>query len=282
MARKNLYTCTSAEWARVVDALAAMKRSGVYDTFTRRHHHAMMQASLLPGETGTRRNVAHRGPGFLPWHRQALLDFEAALQAADGGATPLRLPYWPWQADGSGWRTAKVWTYVGGNGSSSRSWRVPNGPFAGWTSTIWNGSTFASRAGVKRQFASSGAMPAISSTTMGVTGYDAAPWNEFSSTSTSFRWRFESSHNSVHNLVGGDMSSGTSPNDPLFWLHHANVDRVWAEWQARHGTATYEPRGAGPAPHNLDDEMPFLATSGVTPADVLDFRAIGVAYDTVR
>ncbi len=27
--------------------------------------------------------------------------------------------------------------------------------------------------------------------------------------------------------------------------------------------------------------MPFLATAGVTPADVLDFRALGTAYDTV-
>lgn len=25
----------------------------------------------------------------------------------------------------------------------------------------------------------------------------------------------------------------TSPADPIFWLHHANLDRVWWSWQAR-------------------------------------------------
>ncbi len=282
MARRNLYALSSAEWSRVTSALQAIKRSGVYDEFTRRHQRAMMEPSLLPGETGTRRNAAHRGPCFLPWHRQALHELERALRAVDGATPALELPYWPWHGDGSGWRTAKIWNLVGGNGSSSHSWRVTNGPFAGWTSVIWTGSAFASRAGIKRQFASSGSMPGISSTTMAVASYDASPWNEFSSTSNSFRWAFERSHNSVHNLVGGDMTSGTSPNDPLFWLHHCNIDRVWAEWQVRHGLTSYKPSTGGPAPHNLHDVLPFLGTQGVTPADVLDFRALGTAYDTVR
>ncbi len=44
-----------------------------------------------------------------------------------------------------------------------------------------------------------------------------------------------SPHNNAHNLVGGDgghMGNGMSPLDPIFWLHHCNVDRLWAEWQA--------------------------------------------------
>lgn len=40
-------------------------------------------------------------------------------------------------------------------------------------------------------------------------------------------------HNPVHNLIGGAMSSIlTSPRDPLFWVHHANIDRLWAAWVA--------------------------------------------------
>jgi hypothetical protein len=31
------------------------------------------------------------------------------------------------------------------------------------------------------------------------------------------------------------MAGDFSPNDPLFWLHHANVDRLWAIWQTMPG-----------------------------------------------
>lgn len=38
-------------------------------------------------------------------------------------------------------------------------------------------------------------------------------------------------HNGVHNWIGGDMRDTTrSPRDPIFFLHHANVDRVWQSW----------------------------------------------------
>ncbi len=38
-------------------------------------------------------------------------------------------------------------------------------------------------------------------------------------------------HNAVHRAVGGNMALPNSPSDPLFFLHHANIDRIWAEWQ---------------------------------------------------
>ncbi|KAJ8696077.1 hypothetical protein PTI98_005975 [Pleurotus ostreatus] len=25
-----------------------------------------------------------------------------------------------------------------------------------------------------------------------------------------------------------------APNDPLFWMHHAMIDKVWSEWQSKH------------------------------------------------
>jgi hypothetical protein len=41
-------------------------------------------------------------------------------------------------------------------------------------------------------------------------------------------------HNAVHNLVGGTMGNPyISPLDPLFFCHHANVDRIWAGWQKK-------------------------------------------------
>jgi tyrosinase len=43
-------------------------------------------------------------------------------------------------------------------------------------------------------------------------------------------------HNNIHNAVGGGfgfMSELMAPVDPIFWLHHANVDRLWDLWTRR-------------------------------------------------
>jgi tyrosinase len=43
-------------------------------------------------------------------------------------------------------------------------------------------------------------------------------------------------HNVIHNLVGGPTGWMSDPNlaarDPAFWLHHANIDRLWNVWKA--------------------------------------------------
>ncbi|AFY55832.1 tyrosinase family protein [Rivularia sp. PCC 7116] len=90
-------------------------------------------------------------------------------------------------------------------------------------------------------------------------------------------------HNLIHALVGGgfvdqppDLSDlnppaepppleivGTmnnvpgSPNDPVFWLHHSNVERLWAEWQnnGRQGSEFYAELGTQPQGHDLNDRM---------------------------
>lgn len=43
----------------------------------------------------------------------------------------------------------------------------------------------------------------------------------------------ESTHNTVHNSICGTMCNlDVSAFDPIFWLHHTNVDRIGALWQA--------------------------------------------------
>ncbi|MBC7502467.1 MAG: tyrosinase family protein [Herminiimonas sp.] len=51
---------------------------------------------------------------------------------------------------------------------------------------------------------------------------------------------FESSverkpHDPVHDIIGGVMTTMQSPFDPIFWLHHANIDRLWVAWVAAGG-----------------------------------------------
>jgi tyrosinase len=41
-------------------------------------------------------------------------------------------------------------------------------------------------------------------------------------------------HNQVHNNIGGWMPSPASPRDPIFFMHHCNIDRIWAVWNLHH------------------------------------------------
>jgi len=91
-------------------------------------------------------------------------------------------------------------------------------------------------------------------------------------------------HAGGHRTVGGDMvDPWSSPSDPLFYLHHANLDRVWARWQAA------DPRGrqfqvAGPiAPRTpVLGPWPYPPPPGnVTLDQVLDLSSLG-AGDAAR
>lgn len=43
-------------------------------------------------------------------------------------------------------------------------------------------------------------------------------------------------HGAVHVAVGGRMGHPNSAGlDPIFWLHHANIDRLWSSWLAQPG-----------------------------------------------
>jgi tyrosinase len=57
-------------------------------------------------------------------------------------------------------------------------------------------------------------------------------------------------HNTVHRLVGGFMGDPRLAGlDPLFWLHHSNIDRLWQAWMSTAGkTMVRDPRWLnGPA-----------------------------------
>ncbi|PQE14942.1 hypothetical protein CJF32_00002481 [Rutstroemia sp. NJR-2017a WRK4] len=56
---------------------------------------------------------------------------------------------------------------------------------------------------------------------------------------------FESPHGSVHVAIGGQYGHMSqlsySAFDPIFWLHHANVDRLFAMWQAIYPNVYLQP-----------------------------------------
>lgn len=62
-----------------------------------------------------------------------------------------------------------------------------------------------------------------------------------------FSKNLESIHDLVHVDVGGDMADiTTAAFDPIFWLHHCNVDRLMAMYQASHPNTYLAPEPRSP------------------------------------
>ncbi|GGO85395.1 tyrosinase MelC2 [Wenjunlia tyrosinilytica] len=270
--RKNQATLTSTEKRAFVNALLALKRSGRYDSFVTTHNEFITSDS----DNGDR--VGHRSPSFLPWHRRFLIQFEEALQSVDSSVT---LPYWDWTDD----RTAasSMWApdFLGGTGRSLDG-QVITGPFAA-SSGNWPINVRVDGRSFLRRSLGGGGRPlptrAEVDSVLAMPTYDTAPWN---SASDGFRnhlegWRGVNLHNRVHVWIGGQMGTGVSPNDPVFWLHHCFIDKLWADWQRRHPDSGYLPTGGTPNVVDLHDTM--RPWNDVSPQDMLDHTA-HYTYDT--
>jgi hypothetical protein len=83
-------------------------------------------------------------------------------------------------------------------------------------------------------------------------------WNGFRS-GIEFGWGL---HGSVHGAVGGIMGTYNSPKDPVFFLHHTFIDKIWADWQ------TISPAHVTAYSGSATTAMPGMGS--VKPADVLD------------
>lgn len=312
--RKNVLHLTDQEKRKYVTAVLALKEKGVYDRYVAwhaagggfqtppggdrpaerpAHQHgnpsAKNVAENLHGSHGDIRNAAHMGPAFLPWHRDFLWRFERDLQKIDPSVT---IPYWDWATDSEmeDPSASPIWSndFMGGNGNRRREFLVTEGPFAvgQWEVIDEQGNP---AGGLRRNFAASEPVATLPtkedvSEVLKVTPYDSPPWDTTSN--PSFRNQLEGFidgpqlHNRVHGWVGGHMGSvPTSPNDPVFFLHHANVDRIWVMWKILNRNERYLPRRGGPYSHNLHDPMFPWDT---TPKDMINHRKLGYIYDMER
>jgi tyrosinase len=136
----------------------------------------------------------HGNPRFLPWHRIYLVRLEELLQMVD---PTVCIPYW----------------------KSSEEQAFPSW-LLGFTPTV---NLLTGPHTITRNIGAFAILPntvAVGSV-MG------------NNTFNTFAPALEGVHNSGHVWVGGSMLLiPTAPADPVFWMHHAEIDRLWAEWQA--------------------------------------------------
>ncbi|KAJ2994953.1 hypothetical protein HDV02_001182, partial [Globomyces sp. JEL0801] len=182
--------------------------------------------------------VGHGSASFLPWHRLMLAYHDAFLKSECKYTGPMA--YWDWTADSQAPELSSIWdnTYGFGGNGDARTGCIP-GPFAS--------TRKGDRTCIQRRW--DGPTNGKGSPLFGAQ-YSPVQIQQIMTSKTydEFRRNLEGMpHNSVHNAIGGEMrGTSTSVNDPIFFLHHRNVDRLWYVWQTQNKALanTYGGRGA--------------------------------------
>ncbi|KAK3348902.1 tyrosinase-like protein [Lasiosphaeria hispida] len=207
----------------------------------------------------------HQSACFLPWHRYTLFTFEKVLKNHCGFRG--QIPYWDWTLDWMNLANSTIFdsdTGFGGDGDANgpetfgEGRCVTTGPFTDLRPIIYNHTLV--RHCLSRGFRygnASGILPGRSYSPEKIG--DIVRRNNY----THFIRGVEGVlHNTLHSLIRGDFKAMTAANDPLFFVHHAQLDRLWWKWQQDHPqTRLAEYRGfhmfnsTGEA--SLDDTLMF-------------------------
>ncbi len=161
---------------------------------------------------------------FFPWHRLQLTAFEAIVRHLTN-APSFSLPYWdarehqtipPVFFD----RSSPLWV-------ENRAATSATNLGALWDRLVSN--RMIELAGVFDQFPRFHGGPV-----------ERMPWGE----NLHAGIVDPNTHGRIHVLIGGLMSNPqTATLDPIFWLHHANMDRIWATWQELNQRSVSYPAG---------------------------------------
>ncbi|KAK2051052.1 Di-copper centre-containing protein [Colletotrichum caudatum] len=190
-------------------------------------------------------NYIHGGSPFLPWHRYFGKAYESALRDCgyQGPGT-----YWDWTLDTAGLRHSPVMADelgFGGNGSPDHTEPSPNpqaralqcvnsGPFKGIRPEYLaiNPVDMVSGGHCLYRDLPEISEPEAFEAMAKIFGPDGVATTLSSSNWTTFHAALEGGpHGTIHASIGGEMNPTTSPNEPLFFLHHAQIDRIWWMWQ---------------------------------------------------
>lgn len=215
-----------------------------------------VQGATTDDEKATWCTCQHGTDQFLTWHRMYLYYFEQVLQAASGDPK-LRLPFWDYETDGAIPDVYRAPTYLDAAGK-----QVPNPLYVGNRQAELN----AGKAKLD---------PAVTSTSGAMIETDYLRFdNALESTP----------HGAVHCAVGvKSCPSGymgyvpTAGNDPIFYAHHTNIDRLYECWLAVDQAARL-PQD----PAMLTQQFSFIDGTGalVTRAvgDMLTTQQLGYRY----
>ncbi|KAI8946359.1 putative tyrosinase [Xylaria longipes] len=180
-------------------------------------------------------DYSHEAGPFLPWHRYFIHIYEETLKLRcqyEG-----TLPYWDWTRDWADLTRAPVWDATegfGGNGNVNlpttvgQGHCVQDGPFAGlqvqYYNEDWNPHC------LSRGFLAGELLDHFGAQRLNTSAMAAVLDEPYY---YGFLLKLEDGpHSAIPIIVRGDFYRFTAPNDPIFFLHHGQIDRLWWKWQS--------------------------------------------------
>ena len=203
------------------DAITAMKAKASSNPRSWSYQ-AAIHGTAVGSPPALANECRHQSWYFAPWHRMYLYYFERIVRAeviAAGGPATWALPFWDY--DRSGTNTLPL-----AFRQSTRPDGSPNPLFVANRNPGIN-----SGAGALPSTVTSPAFALSRPNFTGTTefgGGTASPVGQFQGRTGRLE---QTPHNDIHVQIGGLMGDpATAALDPIFWLHHANIDRLWAIW----------------------------------------------------
>ena len=243
--RKSIMHMSTTERVRYMNALHdASTGTGAGTVAIKGQYDALIQDHADHFSAGI-----HHPDELLPWHRNFIRLYEDVLRQIDCRVT---VPYWAWELDAASPWTSTLWNpstnwFGGGTGGGC----VPDGRWTlPWVTTPSNGNNCLRRS-------RSGGVPTPAQVAA-LLAWPAASFGSFAS-------QIDGMHGGVHCSISGTMCTLGSANAPEFFLHHGNMDRLWAKWQKQ---SPAHQSAYGPA---LNTPMtPASLAGGYTPKEMLD------------
>jgi tyrosinase len=200
--------------------------------------------SAIHGTVNGGFNKCQHGNWYIwPWHRMYVYYFEQIVIQLSGDAN-FALPYWNWSKNPTipdlFWKAP----LLDPNRAVKQGQKIPTTQFNQYVSptTITNILNIPS-------------FPAFGGTANGSGELESKP------------------HNFIHNWIGGDMGTGGSPLDPIFWMHHCNCDRLYSAWINKH------PGGLPTSTAWLNRQFIDFCEKGMKVSETSSTTAMGYTYD---
>jgi len=150
---------------------------------------------------------------FLPWHRMYVFFFERIVRKVSGQAN-FTLPYWDYT-----------------NAAVSSGPRLPSKFItpAAVTNPLFRNNR-------KTLVKNGNPIDQNSPGVLNLSSLRECTYSRVGNAVQGFNLNLDSNlHGTVHVLIGNQLGMGVpewAGNDPIFWVHHCNIDRLWASWNA--------------------------------------------------